>query len=100
MEKVVNLAELRAATVALLDNLIELHGKETIAIDPDSDFYWEVPLDVLCKVKSDPPQLDIGRVSDDWEFVRPIATDASAATPLVLLHLAPVLRYLSARAKP
>ncbi len=100
MEKVVNLAELKAATVALLDSLIQLHGKDTVEISSDADFYWEVPLDALYAVKGNPPQLDVGRVSDDWEFVRPIATDAGAATPLALIHLAPVLRYLSERVKP
>lgn len=100
MERVVNLAELKVAAVALIDNLIQLHGKDTIAINPDADFYWEVPLEALYEVKGTQPQLDVGRVSDDWEFVRPVAADAGAATPLALIHLAPVLRYLSERVKP
>ena len=99
MEKVVDLRELKAAAVSLIDTLIRLNGKDSITIDADADFYWEVPLDDLYSVKRDPPQLDVGRVSDDWEFIRPIASDPSAATPLALIHLAPVIRYLSDRIK-
>jgi len=100
MERVVNLSELKAATMSLLDDLIRLHGSNTIAIDPNADFYWEVPTESLYSVNHDSPKLDVGRVSDDWEFIQPIAKDPGAATPLALIHLAPVLRYLAERVKP
>lgn len=97
MEREVSLLELKAVAVSLLDSLIYSSGKDTVVIDPNTDFYWEVPLESLYAVKTSQPQLDVGRLSDDWEFIRPIADDPQAATPLALIHLAPILRYLAGR---
>jgi hypothetical protein len=93
--KGIDLGELKAVAVALIDSVIEQQGSQTMPIEPNADFYWEVPLEGLNEVKDKQPQLDVGRVSDDWEFIRSIASDRSAATPLALIHLAPVLRFLA-----
>lgn len=66
---------------------------ERLPLKEDQDFYWEVPSDKLYDVKAT-PQLDIGRLSDDWEFLEPLARDKSQAIALMLIHVAPLLRHI------
>ena len=94
MQNEIDLEELRLATNALFDALVQERGKR-VAISSVEDFYWEVPLECLNKIRDQQPQLDVGRLTDDWGFVRPIAEDKSIATPLALIHIAPLLRFLA-----
>jgi hypothetical protein len=100
MGQEVNLRELKAVALALIDSAIDANGGPSVRIDSSADFYWEVPPESLYLVRDEQPKLDVGRLSDDWEFIRPIAADANGATPLALIHLAPLLRYLAERVKP
>src|SRR5712692_3438396 len=95
MERAVNLLELKAVAVALLDSLIASSAEQSIPIDSKADFYWEVPPESLYSVKDQQQQLDVGRLSDDWEFIRPLASDPDGATPLALIHLASILRFVA-----
>lgn len=94
MEKEVDLEELKAVAIALIDSAIRENKGGTVRIRSDADFYWEVPSDALYGVKGKQPQLDVGCLSDDWEFIRSMAQDPSGATPLALIHLAPILRFI------
>jgi len=97
MASEVKLTELRAVAMALMDSLIKEAPEGSVKIDDKADFYWEVPSDALYSVTKNQPQLDVGRLSDDWEFIRSIAESPSDATPLALIHLAPLLRALALR---
>jgi len=100
MDQEVNLHELKTVALALIDSAISANNGPSVRIEPTSDFYWEVPSESLHVDRDEQPKLDVGRLADDWEFIRPIAADANAATPLALIHLAPLLRYLAERVKP
>ena len=94
MENEIDLRALKQVTNAILDHIINDLGIEKLAIKADQDFYWEVPSDQLHTVKKAQPQLDIGRLTDDWEFLASILNDKNQAIALMLIHLAPLMRYL------
>lgn len=95
MQAEIQLAELKAVVNALLDRLIAETEAGVVKISEERDYYWEVPAKNLFLVHTQPAQLDIGRLSDDWTFLRPLLLDRQQAFPLMLMHIAPILRYLS-----
>ena len=94
MENEIDLRALKQVTNAILDHVINDLKIKKLAIKEDRDFYWEVPSDQLYAVKKEQPQLDMGRLLDDWEFLAPRRNDKEQAVALMLIHLAPLLRYL------
>lgn len=94
MECEIDLAKLRQITDAFFTHLINDLGVEKVTIKEETDFYWNVPSDRLYKVRDERPELDIGRLSDDWDFLKAILRDEEQAVALMLIHLAPILRYI------
>lgn len=98
MAKEIDLEALKAIAVALIDSAARALRSDRIRLDDDQDFYWEVPLELQHSIKSGPPPtLDVGRLSDDWDFIKGLTSDPEDATPLSLLHLAPILNHLALR---
>jgi hypothetical protein len=89
----IDLKSLQKATDMILDHVIKDLGIEKLQIEDNGDFYWDVPTDRLHAVKQAQPQLDVGRLSDDWDFVSKMLHD-KAPVALVLIHIAPLLRHL------
>lgn len=90
----IDLRMLKQASEAILDHIITDLGIDRLSIKEDSDFYWEVPSDRLYTTRESQPDLDIGRVTDDWEFIRGMLSEPNGAVALMLIHMAPLLRYL------
>lgn len=88
---------LKKAVDEIFDHIATDLKVERLPLKEDQDFYWEVPSDKLHTVKGAPPQLDIGRLSDDWEFIEPVARDKRQAIALMLIHVAPLLRHIGER---
>jgi len=86
--------ELKKAVDAIFDHILNDAKVESVTIKDDRDFYWEVPSDKLFAVKGAPPQLDVGRLADDWEFLQAVCRDKEQAVALMLIHAAPLLRCL------
>ena len=97
MAKEIDLEALKSIAVALIDSAARALKTDRIRLEDDKDFYWEVPLELQHGVKNAPPTLDVGRLSDDWDFIKDLANDPDEATPLSLLHLAPILNHLALR---
>ena len=97
MAREFSIRELRRAVDAILDHVTDDLGIETFAIDDNADFYWEVPSDELHNVTAPQPQLDIGRLADDWEFIEVMLQSKGGAVALMLIHVAPLLRSLGER---
>ena len=85
---------LRKITDAILNHVIQDLGIEKITITEDRDFYWEVPQGRVHAVRQDQPQLDVGRLSDDWEFVENLIKEGEPKIALMLVHIAPLLRMI------
>lgn len=79
---------------SIFDHIINDLKISKIELKENKDFYWEVPDDELYAVKNAQPKLDIGRLSDDWEFLKPLLHEEKQAVSLMLIHLAPLMRYL------
>jgi hypothetical protein len=93
MAKALDVQLLRSAVVAILDHIEEM-GIREVPIADEADFYWDVSDEDLFKVHARQPILGVGRLSDDMEFLESVAKDPSLAVSLLLIHAAPLLRYL------
>ena len=90
----IDVESLRVATNAILDHIVFDLGIKKLTPKEDRDFYWEVPSDRLYAVKDTQPQLDVGRLSDDWDFLLALPADRRQAVALMLIHVAPLLRFI------
>ncbi len=88
----IELEKLKVITNQLLDHLRD--DLKIEKIDLDEDYYWNVPTSDLYDPRSKPSELDLGQLSDDWEFLLKTLDDKDQAVSLMLTHLAPLLRYI------
>jgi hypothetical protein len=74
----------------LLMEHMEAIGQE--AIDLPGDFYWDVPAEALYDPYSEPRQLDLGQLSEDWEKLLSLANGESPPVGYAFVWLASILR--------
>jgi hypothetical protein len=89
-----DIGELKKVIDAIFDHISNDLKVEKVSIKGGQDYYWEVPSNKLYAVKGAQPQLDIGRLIDDWDFLKSISKDKSQAVSLMLVHVAPLLRRI------
>ncbi|WP_155392955.1 hypothetical protein [Xanthomonas albilineans] len=89
-----NLRDLKKVSDAILDHIVNDLKIEKITIADDKDFYWEIPSDQVYAIKEPPPILDIGRLTDDWEFLAPLLDNRDQAVSLMLVHVASLFRHI------
>lgn len=65
------------------------------AVELPHNFYWSLAEDVLYKMEQQPQELDCGSLVDDYHFVAAAHKDPDQAIPLILMHVAPLLKALS-----
>jgi hypothetical protein len=94
MLKHIDLLELKLLTGKLIDHIVSSSGVTIVTIDDDKDFYWDLSWDELYDTTCTPPQLDVGRLSDDLEFLKNTALQDHKAA-LCLRNAAALLRYIS-----
>jgi hypothetical protein len=92
--KTVDLQNLKKIIDTILDRMVNKLKVNEVTIEKEQDLYWDVPSKGLFLVREDQPQLDIGSLSDDWEFLQSILKDREHAVSLMLIHVAPLLRYI------
>ena len=88
----IDLLELRAVALRLLNHVIDTCGVTKISLD--ENFYWTVPADVAFKTDAMPTQLDVGSLADDWEFVSSLLRPDAIPVAYQLTELAPLLAYI------
>ena len=93
----IDLKVLRSAIDAILDHLIEDLGIEKVEIEDDHDYYWHCPASEVHDMAKKPVGIDVGRLSDDIDFVKLIQRGQSADVSFNLVHVAPLLRYIAER---
>jgi hypothetical protein len=74
------------------------HLKDDLGIDEialTKDYYWDVPESSLYSVDRDMEAPTIGSLFDDLEFLNPLLQNREQAVSLMLLHVAPLLRYIA-----
>jgi hypothetical protein len=90
----IDIRKLQRAVNQILDHVVQNRGVQMFPISPEQDFYWDVPGDRLHAVKEAQPNLDVGRLTDDWGFVEQSIGDKDAQVSLMLVHIAPLLRKI------
>lgn len=96
--KNVDLRRLRNAVNGVLDHIVEDLGIEQVAVEQQHDFYWLPALQRYDCSKS-PAELDVGRLSDDADFIELIRRGESADVAYNLVHIAPLLEYIAEKIK-
>ncbi len=90
----IEIEELRKITNWIFDHIRDdVNIKE---INLDEDFYWDIDDDKLYDMQSKPIEIDVGQLYDDWEFLSKIDNKEEAVS-LMLIHLAPLLRYIGTK---
>ena len=95
----IDLERLRVAMNAIFDHLIDDLKLKTVQIDQKEDFYWHCASSELYEVSRKPADLDIGRLSDDMDFVKLIRRGQSGDVSYLLVHVAPLLRYIAEKVR-
>jgi len=90
----IDLKMLKSAVNAVLDHLVEDLGIETVAIEGEKHSYWDCPYPEMHDVSTQPSDLTVGQLSDDFDFVKLIRRGQSADISYNLVHIAPLLRYI------
>lgn len=87
----IQIEELRRAVNILLDHLRDGGIRE---VKLCQDYYWECDAERLYDVSNNPTDFSIGSLFDDLESVQKLASGQHEALVLLLLKVAPLLRYL------
>ena len=87
----IEIEELRTAVNLLLDHLRDGGIRQ---VELGKDYYWELDSERLYEVTDDPADFSIGSLFDDWESVQKLASGQHEPVVLLLLKVAPLLRYL------
>jgi hypothetical protein len=95
----IDVKALQDAVNAILDHLIDDLGLDKIHIEQSSDHYWHCPASEVHDMSKTPVGLDVGRLSDDVEFVGLIKRGQSGDASYNLVHVAPLLRYIAEKIK-
>lgn len=94
MANEIDLRRLQQVANLIFDHIVDDLGVRTVGLRDSADFYWEVPSSRLYAVRDDQPRLDVGRLSDDLDFLSNLGEESKNAPALLLVHLAPLLRYV------
>lgn len=94
MSNRINLQEVRTALNTVLDYLMNDLKLSAVEIDPERDLYWHVPVNELNDMSKAPKGLDVGKLGDDFDFVKLIGPGEGGDAAYNLVHIAPLLRYI------
>jgi hypothetical protein len=92
MDVEIKLSELRLVINRILDHIEHDLGRESVKLDQDN--YWDVADVERYDFTKSPENFGHGQLYDDWEFLSSILKDKDQAVALMLLHVAPLLRYI------
>jgi len=90
----VSLEELRKIINSIFDHIIHDLSVPVVSLDTSKNLYWNIPSNELFDVGNIPSEIDIGSLYDDWEFLQSVLKSSDNGVALMLLHVAPILRYI------
>ncbi len=88
----IDVAQLKTVVDRLFHHIIKTRGVRRVELG--SDLYWNIPEEELYNVVDRPEELDVGRLSDDWEFISKLINDEAHPVAYQLTEVAPLLRRL------
>lgn len=92
----IDIAALQKQVNAIFDHILQIQEVEKVNLE--EDYYWHMDNDNLYDVTKDPSNMGIGSLVDDLEFLSGDISDISNTSPLMLMHVAPLLEYLATEA--
>lgn len=93
-----DLRELSIVINRLLDHIIEDGGVTEVEIK--NVHYWMVSEDDRHDMSKSSPDVDIGSLADDWEFVSKLLNKESVPIAMQLAEVAPLVLYLGEKLGP
>ena len=99
MSDQINLQVIRSALNTVLDHLTNDLKLSSVEIDPETNLYWHVPISELYDMSKAPKGVDVGKLSDDFDFVKFIRHGEAGDVAYNLVHIAPLLRYIGEKVK-
>jgi hypothetical protein len=92
MDLEIKISELRMVVNRIFDHIENELGQRIISLSQDD--YWELGQIDRYDFTKDPSRHEVGKLYDDWEFLSAILTDENNSVPYMLVHLAPLLRFI------
>jgi hypothetical protein len=88
----IKISDMRLVINRILDHIEHDLGLTAVKLSQDS--YWEVSYNQRYDFTKTPTDYDHGQLYDDWEFLTSILKDNDQAVSLMLIHAAPLVRWL------
>ena len=88
----IELRRLQAVINRLFEHAIQTRGVEKVALDAEA--YWSIDSDQVYDLAKEPAQLDVGSLSDDWEFASALLDPHCQPLANQFTEVAPLLRRL------
>lgn len=89
----INLAALKSAIDAIFSHMTDGLGLHEIPLS--QDYYAEIPEELLYEVGQAVENPSVGSLVDDLRFLDGMSRDKDEAVSLMLVHVAPLLRYIA-----
>jgi hypothetical protein len=90
---VINLAELKSAIDAIFLHMTDVLGIDEVPLN--QDYYAEITQETLYAVGLPADTGLIGSLVDDLDFLNQMSKDKYEAVSFMLVHAAPLLRYIA-----
>ena len=87
----INISELKAIFLREIEHLEEL-GYEKLEIPVD--YYWNIPHEVRYDPYQEPKQLNLGQLSEDWEWLKQTLDGKREPLTYDLVWLSTILRAI------
>jgi hypothetical protein len=88
----IEISDLRKIINSIFDHIEQ--DLKISSVHIGEDYYWNISTEELYNALKDPTNLNIGQLYDDWEFLKNILEDKNQAVSLMMIHVAPLLRYI------
>ena len=88
----IDVSELKAVIDRIFEHIVKIRRVKKVNLG--ADLYWDVPEEALYNVVDEPKGLDIGRLSDDWQFISTLLMEDASPVAYQLTEVAPLLRRL------
>ncbi len=91
----VTIFQLRAIAEKLFSHFENL-GYDSVEIT--EDYYWNIPEEQKYDVLNDPKDLDVGQLTDDWEFLQSVLEEDRDPINYDLVWLGKILEVIGEKA--
>lgn len=90
----IDLSELKQTIDRLFNHIMDTRGVKFFEFEKEN--YWNIPSRDVYEFE-EPKELDIGNLSDDWEFLSKLLQSENQPVAYQLTQVAPLLRYIGER---